>query len=423
MFNKLLRNLPFNPSLIQQVSFYAKRLRKEASIRRLGVIFVVLAMAVQLFAVIAPPQPSLAVSGNDLIPGGFTSQEAAIFLCTADSYGYGTILKNFYGITCGNVAAGTVQTIGSRDYGGQLYSMGRLPYGKVGEFAVTINGAGVFYMRPLWSWDTGAESHYTAVVGHNIFGVPFILLFNCGNLVIVGKPAPPVPPPPPPPTPIPTPCPYDSSLTADDSACKPCALSSDQTDTTACLQLSKTATNTTENITDANGTTAQPGDIINYTLTATNTGKGTIKGFVIEESLASDLQYANLIDLHGGTINAQDEASWPAVDLSPGASTSAYITTQVKNPVPQTPTSTSDPGSFNLTMTDVYGNTINIKVPGSIPKVTAQVTTALPNTGPGTSIFIGFVLTAIVGYFFARSRLMSKELDIVRKEYVVGGEV
>ena len=35
MFKKLLSNLPYNPSLIGQVSFYAKRLHAEEKIRRL----------------------------------------------------------------------------------------------------------------------------------------------------------------------------------------------------------------------------------------------------------------------------------------------------------------------------------------------------------------------------------------------------
>ena len=52
MFKKLISNLPFNPSLIGQVSFYAKRLRKEESIRRAGFGFMALAMFIQLFAVI-----------------------------------------------------------------------------------------------------------------------------------------------------------------------------------------------------------------------------------------------------------------------------------------------------------------------------------------------------------------------------------
>src|SRR5207245_208046 len=100
----------------------------------------------------------------------------------------------------------------------------------------------------------------------------------------------------------------------------------------------------------------------------------------------------------------------------------SYLTVRVKNPIPQTPRSVANPGSFDLIMTNVYGkDVINIKLPGSVAKTTEQVVTTLPNTGPGTSIGIGFGLAAVVSYFFARSRLMARELDIVRQEYNTGG--
>src|SRR3989344_1138885 len=100
MFKKLVSNLPFNPSLINQVSFYAKRLHQETSIRRIGFVFIALAMAVQVFAVMAPPQPSLARVGNDIIPGGFHSHEEAVNHCNANSYDLSTIL-GYFGVSCG----------------------------------------------------------------------------------------------------------------------------------------------------------------------------------------------------------------------------------------------------------------------------------------------------------------------------------
>ena len=70
-----------------------------------------------------------------------------------------------------------------------------------------------------------------------------------------------------------------------------------------------------------------------------------------------------------------------------------------------------------MVMTNVYGNTVNIKLPSNVVKTTEQITTTLPNTGPGSALLIGTGITIIIGYFYARSRLLSKELDIVRSEY------
>ncbi len=56
MFEKLLAVLPYNPSLAHQMRFYAGRMREEAGIRRIGLIFMVLTFFVQFFAVLSPPQ-------------------------------------------------------------------------------------------------------------------------------------------------------------------------------------------------------------------------------------------------------------------------------------------------------------------------------------------------------------------------------
>jgi hypothetical protein len=72
-------------------------------------------------------------------------------------------------------------------------------------------------------------------------------------------------------------------------------------------------------------------------------------------------------------------------------------------------------------MTNVYGKTVNIKLPGSTTKTVEVVTTSLPNTGPGETLAVAFTVTAVATYFFMRSRLMTKELEVVREEYATGG--
>lgn len=62
MFRKLVSNLSFSPALIGQLSFYAKRLRKEEATRRLGLIFTVLALIVQSFAVFQAPEAANAAT-------------------------------------------------------------------------------------------------------------------------------------------------------------------------------------------------------------------------------------------------------------------------------------------------------------------------------------------------------------------------
>jgi|GEM_PF-1343313 len=62
MFRKLVSSLPFSPALVGQLGLYARRLSREQATRRLGLIFTLLALVVQSFALINPPEPTYAAS-------------------------------------------------------------------------------------------------------------------------------------------------------------------------------------------------------------------------------------------------------------------------------------------------------------------------------------------------------------------------
>jgi len=501
MFEKLLAVLPYNPSLAHQLAFYSKRMREEASIRRIGLIFIILAFFIQFFAVMSPPQATVADSSNDLINGGISSRADAVSACKNNTRHYGDILAN-YGITCSDVANSDAVSLKSTDHDKNLYSAGFNPQGAhnnntgkpTGEVGANIPAAGrKIYWRYLWSWDSASYSTYKALkLKSSATGKTFYILYNCGNLVSIGVPAA-IPPCPYnkdilstdakcvkpcqynksipassskcfAPCPIPgkssipqsspqcfAPCPYNKSIPASNAKCfqpcqynksipanspscyppcqynssisstspdcKPCTASSNSADSLACVQISKTASNQTQNIADANNTTARPGDVIVYTLYAKNTGKSTVKAFVMAENLNDVLDYANVVDLHGGSFDPSTGlVSWAATDIKAGATLSHQITVKVKDPIPQTPASTSDPAHFDLVMTNVYGNTININVPGSPTKTVEATTTTLPNTGPGTSLFVAAAIVILAGYFYARSRLLAKESILAIQE-------
>ncbi|HSX27691.1 MAG TPA: DUF11 domain-containing protein, partial [Patescibacteria group bacterium] len=482
------------------------------------------------------------------------------------------ILASFH-ISCDKVNASGVSSLKSTDYNKQLYSVGRqsyagrLPHKEAVEVPYSIAGLGTIYFRPLWGWDTGAYSTYKVLAGHNDYNVPFFMLFNCGNLVIIGKPPTPTvtttaPKPNPqivnkttipgrpaagsevkpgdligyriyfrnagnaaatnvfiedstprqtsfvsqgsgaadrysyidsvypghsqephvywvynnfpagaigyyvdftvrvnsgvsngeqicntafirsnqtpqtpsnkichtvkitnptqtitPPSTIPPP-----TIIVPPTPTKPCAEAANETDAIACLILSKNARNVSAEIANANNTTAKAGDIILYTLSVYNSGKIDVKDYVIQENIGDVLEYADKKDLHGATIDSHNNVVWPKTDIKAGQTVQKTLTVTVKNPIPTTNTPSSNPGSYDCVMTNVYKDTINIKVPCSIIKtVEKTTTTTLPNTGPGESLAAGFGITAVVGYFFARSRLMAEELEIVKEEYGTSG--
>lgn len=215
------------------------------------------------------------------------------------------------------------------------------------------------------------------------------------------------------------PCPYNNSVPADSDACKPCEDSLSSSNPAACVAIHKTASNITANISDANNTTVNPGDVINYVLSAHNTGKADVDSFVFQESLSDVLDYADVTDLHGGTMSDDGLVSWPAETIKAGTTVKHEITVKVKDPVPQTPAAPGDPNHFDLVMTNVYGDTVNIMLPGSIEKTIEVTADTLPNTGPGTTLFIAGAIVIAAGYFYSRSRLLSIESSLAVQENAV----
>jgi uncharacterized repeat protein (TIGR01451 family) len=558
MFRKLLSNLPFNPSLINQVAFYARRMRREERLRRTGLIILVLAMLIQVFAVISPPEPTLAQSGNDIIEGGFATRDQAVLHCLNTERDFLKILQ-YYGIGCDTLAKAETVTLKSTDYEGKLDSLGRWPMGQrmpgtnklTEQYEVFIPGSKTpLYMRNLWSWDSGNYSSYKFLRMKNKDGLIVMVMYRCGNIVTVDRYTPPTTT-----TTITTPktpdlvikketstnnmvkvgdditysllyrnkgtasatnvvikdfAPNNTDLvsvqpggndykissngrgvefwpkvsnkllgysdfyhvvkftvrvtrypSSGNSICNTGEIRSDQgsqesnevcnyvhkpstpttpsvpttpsidfstpppvtpeTPTSPSFALSKKAQNTTQNISDANGTTARAGDVIRYTLSVKNTGAAKAQDYVIEESLGDVLEYADIADLGGATIDIHKVVRWPKVDIPVGETLVRQLSVKIKNPLPSTPVSVSNPSSFDLTMTNVYGNAINIYLPGSVVKRTEQVANTLPNTGPGETLAVILGVVSFVGFFAARSRLIAKELDIVREDYAIGG--
>lgn len=546
MFKKLLSNLPFNPSLIDQVSFYAKRLNKESAIRRSGLIFVALTMVVQIVAVISPAEASNQCSSNDVIRCGFTSKAQAVQQCNANTQGFRTIVAKF-GITCATIANSNTITLNSYASNNKLYSMGRNPYNKPGEFTFDIEGAGRFYFRPLSSW---GNVNYKMLDMRTPDGAPFRIMYDCGNIVVERDYRPPAQPEPEPvlklakvnepktavkpgdtikytiaftntggtaayfsvndrlskdleyvsssyanwgiersgqttkwynntppfytfgntdalgtPGFITISAKVKAGTPSGTTVCNTAWLGDVSTKTkqerkwsevTVCnkvivecpegtvpqpdgtcesipepeskepvLGIEKKASNLTQDIDDANGTTANPGDVIEYTLETKNFGEGEKKDHILEsEELADVLEYADL-DLNSlgdgvFDIDSQTIAWNKPVTIKPDESVIKTFKVKIKDPIPQTPTPSGNPGSYDMLLTNVYGNTIEIKVPGSVIKTTEQVAQTLPNTGPGETMVFGGVLVTIVGYFFARSRMMAKEMLIIKEEYTSG---
>lgn len=188
------------------------------------------------------------------------------------------------------------------------------------------------------------------------------------------------------------------------------------------LDYLKTADNltvlTSENKpTDANNTTVAAGNKIRYNLLARNSGDGVAKGFVFEENVSDILEYAEIVDMGGATSSIKEKQTiltWPAVDIAAGKSVVKSFVVQVKNPIPTTATSVSDPTSFDLTMDNVFkAHPVSIKLPPPPAKRVEQTIEKLPQTGSKWPNLLFAVLSAGAVFVFLRARLLKQELEII----------
>lgn len=201
MFRKIVSNLAFSPALVGQLGFYAKRLRKEETTRRIGLIFTALALVVQSFAVFSPPESANAANGNNVIYGGIRDKNDLISMYdqNRDSAGHTDLqqIYSYFGITRQDILNGTVTTFNSRDHNLSIKSVGRSTY-EWQRTAHSIPGTNTtVYESELYKFDTSPwtkqnGSQYPALVGKRASdGQWFAIMFGCGNPAYLTLPPPP----------------------------------------------------------------------------------------------------------------------------------------------------------------------------------------------------------------------------------------
>jgi hypothetical protein len=381
MLKRFLTNLPFNPSMIDNIPSYIAKAKKERRLRALGVFILGLGLLLQIYISAFPAQPTTTSSANDLIHGGITNNIQAFDNCEVNLENYELILNN-YGISCKNVLNTRLVNVSSGGNQASLYSLNRLAYGKKDETTINISNTD-YYLRPLSESENFNPSGFLALAGKSNSGIKFLILLNSGNLAFYSVP------------------------TNGEVHCI----------ANTCPILSVSARDITKNYTNVNGRTVYPGDTLIYTFAASNFGNSIDKDFKVQANLANLLLYTHIIDAYGGNIKNQ-EVSWPATSIKPGQTITNSISVAVDRILNQSPISSTDPNYYNLTDTTVYGNSIQIKLPASFSKfIEINSTQKLPEGTIKDSLIITVIIFLVSLYFYLRSSLTLKELQRLRNDY------
>lgn len=198
--------------------------------------------------------------------------------------------------------------------------------------------------------------------------------------------------------------------------------SADAADCVPMVSQHKKAINLSQGGSDATEVLARADDRIQYTITVTNRGVVDAPA-KFQEYLDDVLEYARLIDSGSGTFDQESASktlSWPETTLSPGESQSRIYTVQMESTIPAGARGISAASSYDCIMTNTFGNSVDVKVDCPVVKSVEQVVSELPQTGTtGNLVFAGVVI-AIVTYFYARSRQLSTEVRLIRRDLNTG---
>ncbi len=382
MFKKLVSNIPFNPSLIEQIPEYRASLRKELKLRVIGLSFLVIAFLAQLFISLFPAQPTLAKSPNDLIYGGFSSKAQAQTDCNNNLHGFQEILA-YYTISCSDINSTNNAAITTASFHKKIYSLNRLAYGQSPESLVNINNHS-YWLRPIWKGNGLDSVSLQALSGVTTTGLHYYILYNSGDIAFVGQPI------------FSTGCIHN------------------------CPELSLSVRDFQSD--NANNTKVIPSEEILYTLVASNPTKKTINNFTIGTNFSNALAYSKPTNLYGGTIK-NGVVSWPVTSIRSGQTVAKTVAFTVDNPVNKTPLSSTDPNYFNLKMTTTYGNTIVLNLPWSLTKyIELKINNGSLSMLKIYSLIISFLLVLFAAYFVCRNLLILKELKKLKEDYLNGGK-
>jgi hypothetical protein len=198
VFRKIVSNLPFSPTLIGQLGFYAKRLQKEETTRRLGLTLTALALIVQSFTVFLPPESANAAHPSNLVNGGLPTKSSLLSAWDNDTQGYRELL-NYIGIDNRSYLENAKESyVTSRSNGrdNNWLSWGRISHGSTDYDETVLQiGSQTIYVRSLAAFDTGnnlygSGSYYEAYIGKNNKGEEFVILKSCANIAMQSVPKP-----------------------------------------------------------------------------------------------------------------------------------------------------------------------------------------------------------------------------------------
>lgn len=384
MFKKIVSKLPFNPSLLSNLSDYDHMLKNELRLRAIGILVLILIIITQLIAIILPPVSKNLYSPNNLV-GVSNGNPAKLYsLCINNTSDY-RLIVNFYKISCEEIGSSSVINLAVHSATDSLYSLNRLPYGAEGEKNISIANNNLYIRKLSFGWEL--KTNDIKVLKIRIPGV--YIAINSGNIIS-----------------------SQGFLTAGYNQ-QTCSTFS----RIDCFSNYISARDITSGKTDVNNSTVSAGDIIAYTILAKNISSQKISSLRLSVNFSNALAYSTLIDTYGGSFR-NGIVSYTVKNMASNQSISEEITFKIDPSSFRNPVSSSDPNYDNGKMITTFGNTITINAPKSfLSYYELSINNYLPSVSAGSTIIILVITFSIYLYFILRTVLLREEIKLIKKNH------
>lgn len=411
MFRKLITNISYSPALIESLSHFALRLRKEEFRRRIGVVFLMFALLIQLGINLFPPEAGNTASPEDTTYGGFSNVSTFLDQYDRDQHHLRDLLTEV-GVTRQNIVDAKRQTITSKD---ALYEIDSIRHFSEADGVRMVQyktsadytslATARAYLTPLKNWDTTSLAKqygttYTVLSGTSQTAGWFGINMHNGNVLLKQAP----------------------SHLDPQPLCKVSNETKKISDQQQQALCQKTLTQTIHNDTqdaDATKVIAQPGDQLTYTFTVTNPLKDAIV-LPVAVSLYDTLEYARINNIDHGTLDTTlGIVSWPEINLKAGESHTYTLTASVLRDIPATNQGISTPSSYDCVMTSLLYDSKHVAVACPPVKNIESVTRNLPRLNT-TWFAVEVIAVLCIIYLYLRSHLIKEEVRLIRKDINAG---
>lgn len=187
MFRKLVSNLPFQPTLIEDIYLFIKQTNKEYRLRKLGLLLLLIGFIFNL-VVLSISNNSTYRYKSDLVYGANSQKDIL------ESYRRGTDklgredirpIYNHYGISEAQISNAKVVNITSSDNNYTIVSRSPSLYNSSFVKIAALEDGGL-YEQPFTSWNPSPfASEYKALTGLTSFGFRYWILAEYGGYIVI----------------------------------------------------------------------------------------------------------------------------------------------------------------------------------------------------------------------------------------------